>query len=49
MLKSMDFQAIPVHVIVIERNPNDRKIEKLLRAEGFVYVREHCRRCTVEG
>ena len=26
--------------IVIERNPNDRKIERLLLAEGFLYVRE---------
>ena len=40
VLKAINFKQTPVHVIVIERNPNDRKIERLLLAEEFLYVRE---------
>ena len=39
VLQSMDWD-IPVHVMIIERNPNDLLIEDLLLSKGFNYVRE---------
>lgn len=40
VLRSHDFGANPVHVLVIERNVNDLVIESLLLEKGFTYWRE---------
>ena len=39
VLVGMDWE-IPVHVIIIERNPRDREIETLLLKKGYRYSRE---------
>jgi FkbM family methyltransferase len=39
VLNSMDW-SIPVSVLLIERNVNDAKIERLLVEKGFAYVRQ---------
>ena len=40
VLESMNWEIPVVHVLIIERNPGRRAIERLLTKKGFTYVRE---------